>query len=462
MAKTVESLPHTLIEKYDVPGPRYTSYPTALQFSESFGADDFKSEAMRARRNTIEPLSLYVHIPFCRDICYYCACNKVVSRDPQQTREYLDHLRLEMRLLAPLFDRHRQVQQLHLGGGTPTFLSHAELTELMHRLATHFSLVDNEHREYSIEIDPRSVTTESIALLKGLGFNRLSFGVQDVDAKVQRAVNRLQSLDTIRKLTEAARHFGFASVSYDLIYGLPFQSELTLQHTADTIIALGPDRIACYNYAHLPDRFPSQRAIDRLTLPSSSEKLRMLVLLNHAFTSAGYRHIGMDHFVRPTDDLATAQDSGRLQRNFQGYSTVKSHDLIGLGVSAISSLPHCYSQNDKTLSGYYQRLDRSELPVQRGLKLTRDDEIRREVIMQLMCHCQLDLRAFEARHGLVFSDYFFREAPQLQAMVEDGLLEWGEQILLITPSGRALLRNIAMVFDAYLTDTSPEKYSKAL
>lgn len=451
-----------LIAKYNVAGPRYTSYPTAPLFTENFTAQDYMAEALSNRDTNIAPLSLYLHIPFCRNICYYCACNKVITKDSEAARIYLDHLHREMDMQAGLFSKRRPVMQLHLGGGTPTFLAHAELTELMHMLATHFRMVDNRAREYSIEIDPRTITSETLALLKGLGFNRLSFGIQDFDEQVQRAVNRIQSYESVRHLTEAARHFGFKSLSYDLIYGLPFQSPESLQRTLDRVISLSPDRIACYNYAHLPERFPNQRAIDRLTLPSAEQKLEMLSLISRRLLEAGYLFIGMDHFVKPGDDLAAAQRCGKLQRNFQGYSTCLAPDVVGMGMSAISSLENCYAQNEKELNSYYRRIDAGELPIQRGYRLDRDDQIRRRLIMALICNLEVDTQDLEQRFDISFDDYFAREKMAVKPMIDDGLVEWQGKTIRVTAPGRPLLRNICMVFDKYLQQETQIRYSKVL
>ncbi|ARN76386.1 oxygen-independent coproporphyrinogen III oxidase [Oceanicoccus sagamiensis] len=455
-----------LIAKYDVPGPRYTSYPTAVQFAEDYTIEVYRQEALDNLQQTISPLSLYVHIPFCQNICYYCACNKVVTADRRAARTYLDYLNKEIELQSPLVGKHRTVMQLHLGGGTPTFFDGAELTELMHLLASHYKLTDSERREYSIEIDPRTVTKDSLALLKGLGFNRLSLGVQDFDEQVQTAINRRQRYGMIETLTEAARLYQFKSVSYDLIYGLPMQSLQTLSATLEKTIQLSPDRIAFYSYAHLPERFKSQRAIDRLDLPSAAEKLAMLSLITEKLLAAGYIHIGMDHFVKPQDELAMARHEGKLQRNFQGYSTCLAPDLVGLGVSSISAMPSSYSQNERVLASYYQRLDQGELPIAKGFKLSRDDQIRRTVIAQIICDLQLDMTAVEKQFGLVFSEYFSRELLALKPLESDGLIYWHGDKLGVSELGQLMLRNICMVFDKYLQQaedqSSPLRFSRTL
>lgn len=461
-SETPESgkLDRSLVAKYDVSGPRYTSYPTALQFSDNFGADDYRRLSGDGR-NTIAPLSLYVHIPFCENICYYCACNKVVTRQKEKARSYLDHLEKEIVLRSALVGRTRPVTQMHWGGGTPTYLDATELTELMYNIAAHFKLIDTPDREYSIEIDPRTVNDETLALLKGLGFNRLSFGVQDFDPAVQHAINRVQSFEQTKALIDTARDLNFSSISIDLIYGLPLQSPASLRRTLQQIVALAPHRISFYNYAHMPQQVPSQRSIDRMELPAPDEKLAMLELANEMLGAAGYRNIGMDHFVRADDTLARAQREGTLQRNFQGYSTKMATDLIGLGVSAISSFQRGYSQNVKALSDYYARLDDNGLPIGKGLQLTTDDVIRRFVIMELICNLHLDIAALEKQFDIVFAQYFAAEREKLAALEKDGLIAMTPAAIIVTPAGRFLLRNICMAFDAYL-QTSLRNYSRAI
>ena len=451
-----------LIAKYDVSGPRYTSYPTAPQFNPEFTAQSYRHEAQTCLRQSIAPLSLYVHIPFCQNICYYCACNKVVTSDHRVSRNYLDHLAKEIQAQSALTGRRRTVMQLHMGGGTPTFLDGAELTELMHMLATHFTLTDSEQREYSIEIDPRTVTKDSLAVLKGLGFNRISLGVQDFDEQVQQAINRRQRFGMVKTLTETARLYQYKSISFDLIYGLPFQTSESLTETLDKVVQLSPDRIAFYNYAHLPERFKTQRAIDRHDLPSAEQKIDMLALIAKTLIDAGYLHIGMDHFVKPSDDLAVAQSQGKLQRNFQGYSTCMAPDLIGLGVSAISSLRDSYAQNHRSLEEYYNCLDADELPVSKGVKLSTDDLLRREIISQIICNLHLDLKGIEQAFDIVFSDYFAQELIALKPMENDGLIYWQDDKLRVTEQGRVMLRNICMPFDKYLQEQTVIKFSKAL
>lgn len=455
--------PEALIARYDQAGPRYTSYPTALQFSPAFGEADYRAQAT-AQKNSIAPLSLYLHIPFCRDICYYCACNKIVTQKSQQARRYLDYLRKEIELQAKLFSPRRKVMQLHWGGGTPTFLDHAEITELMHVTATHFSLQDDSNREYSIEVDPRTVKADTIALLKGLGFNRLSLGVQDFEPQVQHAINRIQPVEMVRGITEAARAHHFKSVSYDLIYGLPLQSVASFERTLRDVIALSPDRIACYNYAHLPHRFKSQRAIDRLTLPSSDEKLRMLSTIAEQLTSAGYVFIGMDHFVKPADDLAIAQKSGKLQRNFQGYTTCLAPDLVGIGVSAIGTVGNSYAQNHKALDQYYLSLDQHRLPIERGLTLNDEDRLRRFVITQLICQFLLRFEAVKMLFGIDPQQHFAAEIRRLKDLEQDGLVVIDNDGIAVTAAGRPLVRHICLIFDGYNQPMAPQdkRFSRIL
>ncbi len=449
-----------LIRKYDVPGPRYTSYPTALQFTDSFGAREYEQYLLE-RPPVIGPLSLYVHIPYCRNICYYCACNKIVTRDAAVAERYIVALEKETALLSRHFDRRRRVTQLHWGGGTPTFLSPAELTRLMHGLAKHFSLIDAPEREYSIEIDPRSVDTGTIALLKGLGFNRVSMGIQDFDPAVQRAVNRIQPFDMVENLVDAVREHRFKSMSFDLIYGLPLQSPASMEQTLAKVLALDPDRVSCYSYAHLPEIFSSQRSIDRMALPSADEKLEVLHTIIDTLTDAGYLYVGMDHFVKPQDELAQALHNGTLQRNFQGYSTQLAPELLGIGVSSISSSADLYCQNVKTVDEYYALLEQDKLPVQRGLRLTPDDHLRRDVIMQLICRMGIDTGETGERHGIDFGSHFAREMRSLDAMEHEGLLESEGGQIRVTAAGRPLVRNICMVFDAYL-DPSRQRFSRTI
>ncbi|KAA1193366.1 oxygen-independent coproporphyrinogen III oxidase [Pseudohalioglobus sediminis] len=439
-----------LARKYASQGPRYTSYPTAPQFRQDFPLQGYRDWQGQDGDHKREPLSLYLHIPFCNDICYYCACNKIVTREKNVAQNYLGHLQREIAMQAELVGNQRPITQMHWGGGTPTYLDNAQITELMHLLASHFRLLDKGYREYSIEIDPRTIETSTIALLKGVGFNRISLGIQDFDPLVQKSVNRIQPFSQIAALVNSIRSHDFRSLSFDLIYGLPHQDRYSMAETLRKVIELRPDRIACYNYAHLPERFSSQRAIDRLTLPEPDEKLLLHEIISHTLQEAGYLHIGMDHFVLPEDELALAQVEGRLQRNFQGYSLKMADDLLGLGVSAISQIGDFYLQNERELNGYYKLLDEGELPITRGCKVSDDDKLRRHIIMTLISELRLDIIDCNRQFGIDFEQQFARELAGLAPMIADDLLTLSDSAIEITPRGRPFLRNICMLFDAYL------------
>ena len=454
-----------LLQKYDVSGPRYTSYPTAAQFTSDFDGGDFLN-AVYSTIDATASLSLYIHLPFCENICYYCACNKVVTRDRSVVRKYLDHLHKEMALLHLQLKLHnRPVTQLHWGGGTPTFFDGAEMTELMHMTAQHFNLIRDDSRDYAIEIDPRTVDREKIDLLRGLGFNRISLGIQDFDAEVQRAINRIQSIEQVSSLVDYIRERSFHSLNFDLIYGLPKQDENSLTKTLDAVIQLSPDRISYYNYAHLPERFLSQRSIDRMTLPTAEQKIAMLSLITKKLLDAGYIYIGMDHFVKPEDSLAVAQTEGHLTRNFQGYSIAKAQDLIGLGVSSISSFDRVYAQNTTELEAYYAALDDNHLAISKGVILRDEDVLRREIIQSILCQRRLEIAALEKKYTLVFVDYFAQIIPSLLEMQTDNLLVLSSDELLVTSKGYAFMRNICMLFDEYVIghlQSRKVRYSRTL
>ncbi|WP_293647866.1 oxygen-independent coproporphyrinogen III oxidase [Thiolapillus sp.] len=454
-------LDDALIAKYDQSGPRYTSYPTAVQFHDGFTAENYATIARQTNASG-RPLSLYFHIPFCDTICFYCACNKVATKDRSKGDEYLQRLYREIALQGELFDRDRPVEQLHWGGGTPTFISHAEMRQLMKVTGEHFHLLDNDQGEYSIEIDPREATAETVAVLRDIGFNRMSLGVQDFDPQVQKAVNRIQSEEETLAVLNAARAEGFRSVSIDLIYGLPHQTRESFSATLDRIIEVGPDRLSVFNYAHLPQIFKPQRRIEVNELPPPEVKLEILHMTASKLADAGYVYIGMDHFARPDDELAVAQREGTLYRNFQGYSTHANCDLIGMGITSIGSVGNCYTQNIKELDAYYERIDAGQLPVFRGIELSKDDELRRDVITQLICHFALDFHAVEKRWNIDFKTYFGTELKSLQNMVEDGLLEISDAGIKVMPVGQMLIRNICMVFDAYLKDSKGQRFSKVI
>ena len=440
-----------LIGRLNQMGPRYTSYPTADRFSASFSARDYRSAVARAGGGTAQrPLSLYVHIPFCESLCYYCACNKLITTDHSKAVVYLDYLKREIAMQGRLFAGKNVLSQLHFGGGTPTYLTDAQMDDLLACLRQWFAFAPDADGEYSIEVDPRTVSPERVAVLRRQGFNRLSLGVQDFDPDVQRAVNRIQPEEMTTGLIAAARQAGFRSVSIDLIYGLPKQTAATMATTLDKVIAADPDRIAVYNYAHMPHLFKSQRLIVDADLPTPEAKLDMLGQCIARLGAAGYVYIGMDHFAKPGDDLALAQREGRLQRNFQGYSTHAEADMVALGVSAISAVNGSYSQNQKTLKGYYAGLDKDELPVARGIALGADDLLRRELIGRLMCDFMLPYDGLALPGRASFDDYFAPELVRLRELEQDGLLDIGADALRVTPKGRLLIRNVCMVFDRYL------------
>jgi len=454
-------LDDALIAKYDQSGPRYTSYPTAVQFHEGFGNADYTRIARESNASG-RPLSLYFHIPFCDTICFYCACNKVATKDRSKGGEYLRRLFREIELQAALFDDDRPVAQLHWGGGTPTFISHDEMRALMRVTGEHFRLLPDDQGEYSIEIDPREATPETVALLREIGFNRMSLGVQDFDPEVQRAVNRIQSEAETLAVLEAARAEGFRSVSIDLIYGLPHQTRERFERTLDRIIEIGPDRLSVFNYAHLPQLFKPQRRIDAADLPPPEVKLEILHMTARKLADAGYVYIGMDHFAKPDDELAVAQREGTLYRNFQGYSTHADCDLVGLGITSIGMVGNCYAQNLKDLDRYYARIDAGELAVFRGLELTPEDQLRRDVITRLICNFVLDYASVEARWGIDFKAHFQEELRRLEEMADDGLLELNEDGIRVLPVGRMLIRNICMVFDAYLGRAREQRFSRVI
>jgi len=439
-----------LITRYDKPGPRYTSYPPATEFHDGISEADYREWARQSNEEPIpKPLSLYFHIPFCSSICFYCACNKVITRHKERAEPYLRDLHREIEIQAELYDADREVRQLHWGGGTPGFLSQQQTEQLMEKIAQHFRLRIGVGNEYSIELDPRVVEPGDIAQLRQLGFNRISLGVQDLDAKVQKAVNRIQSLDTTRAVIDAARRQGFRSINVDLIYGLPLQSLQSFSATLRHVIELVPDRIAIYNYAHLPHRFPPQRRIRAEDLPDSQTRLNILHDAIDRLTSAGYEYIGMDHFARADDELTIAQRKRSLERNFQGYSTHAQCDSIGFGVSAISQVSDNFSQNTLSLDEYHDRLEKSRLPIVRGYQSQPDDLLRRDIIQQLTCHFRLDKRALAKHWNIDFERQFADELTRLEEMAQDGLVRLDADAIVVLPAGRLLVRNICMIFDSY-------------
>ncbi|ELX09023.1 oxygen-independent coproporphyrinogen-III oxidase HemN [Janthinobacterium sp. HH01] len=454
-----------LVRKLNQMGPRYTSYPTADRFDGGFGAQQYRAAV--AGVDPAAPLSLYVHIPFCASLCYYCGCNKIITQDRDKAVEYLDYLYREIAMQGSLLSGRRRVDQLHFGGGTPTYLSDAQMAGLLATLRGQFAFAPDAEGEFSIEVDPRTVTPARIATLRSQGFNRISLGIQDFDPAVQQAVNRIQSYEQTMEVLQAARDCGFRSVSVDLIYGLPLQSVASFGPTLDKIVAARPDRVAVYNYAHMPQLFKSQRLIKAEDLPDADTKLAMLGLCIERLTEAGYVYIGMDHFALPDDDLARSQREGKLQRNFQGYSTHADAPMVALGVSAISAVGASYSQNEKTLSAYYERLDRGELPIARGIELSADDLLRRAVIGQLMCDFELDYASLTLPEGVAAADYFAAELERLKPLEEEGLLCMGSKGLRVKMRGRLLIRNICMAFDRYLhaprvEGPQPVRYSRTI
>ncbi len=443
-----------LIKKYDQPGPRYTSYPTAVVFDSHFTETDYRHHACTSNTtNPEQPLSLYFHIPFCDTLCFYCACNKIATKKREKADIYLDYLAKEMALHASLYDSNRVVRQMHFGGGTPTFLTRAQFDRMMDLIRQHFPLTDDEARDYSIEIDPRSVKPDDILILRDHGLNRFSLGVQDINPAVQKAVNRIQPLSLTQEIIDACRSAQARSVSVDLIYGLPLQTLDSFRATIEAVIAMSPDRLSVFNYAHLPHLFSPQKRIRAEDLPSAAEKLAILRMSIERLTEAGYVYIGMDHFAKPGDELTQAQRNGTLQRNFQGYTTHAELDLVAMGASAISAVNSSFSQNAKSLDQYYALLDRNKIPVYRGYTLTADDRLRKDIIQQLACHFALDFSTIEEKHDVNFRDYFASELEHLETMQDDGLLTLDDNALRVTASGRLLIRHVCMVFDAYLGQT---------
>ena len=450
-----------LIKRYNQSGPRYTSYPTAVQFDESFGIKDYQQAAQRSNQSE-RGLSLYFHIPFCDTVCFFCACNKVWTRDRSKTKPYLERLFKEIEMQAELFDSNRMVEQLHWGGGTPTFLNTDEMAQLMAKTRQHFNLYDDDSGEYSIEIDPREASRESVKLLRELGFNRMSLGVQDFNPEVQKAVNRIQTKEETFEVLEGAREAGFLSVNVDLIYGLPKQTEKGFIETLDLVLEAEPDRFSIFNYAHMPSMFPTQKKMNEADMPSADEKLAILHSATERLLEAGYVYIGMDHFAKPDDELAIAQRNETLYRNFQGYSTHAECDLVGMGATSISLINNTYAQNYKSLAEYYEAVDNNSLAVFRGVQLSEDDELRRDVITRLISHFHLNFASVNEQWGIHFAEYFSAELLRLQPMAEDGLITLTDEDVYVSAAGRLLIRNICMVFDAYLQQGTENRFSKVI
>jgi len=445
-----------LINRYDRAGPRYTSYPTAVEFHDEFTIRDL----LKAEGHS-KALSLYFHIPFCDTVCFYCACNKIATKDRSKVEPYLKALEQEMLMQANLLDWQRPVEQLHWGGGTPTFLSDEQMVWLMSRTKSLFNVLDNDEGQYSIEIDPREVSPTTLRTLREIGFNRLSLGLQDLDERVQVAVNRVQSAELTFGVMQQARELGFKSVSLDLIYGLPHQSWMSFEKTLDEVIEARPDRLSVFNYAHMPTRFKPQRRINEADLPSAADKLEIMHKAGEKLQAAGYVFIGMDHFALPGDELALAQKEGHLHRNFQGYTTHAHCDLLAFGVSSIGNVGNTFSQNVKTLDEYYAAIEKNTLPIERGLVLNRDDVIRQDVITQLICQFALNFNQIDLAWRIQSSDYFAHELIALEQMQKDGLLVLSEDGLQVTQPGRLLIRNICIVFDRYLPEAQ-HRFSRAI
>lgn len=451
----------TLIQKYDLSGPRYTSYPTAPQFSSSISKIALIDKMLTS---SDAPISLYFHIPFCAHLCYYCACNKIVTKQYEKGEEYIELLGEEIRLRSLMIDSNRPVTQLHFGGGTPTFLSEPQWHQLFKIINDHFTLINDGSQDYSIEIDPREIDTSKLQLLANAGINRVSIGVQDFNPVVQKAIHRVQSIDLVENLVNDCRKIGIKSINFDLIYGLPFQSLQGFQETLDTVIRLNPDRISVFNYAHLPDRFPAQKRILDEMLPTSDLKLTLLKTTIETLMLAGYEYIGMDHFAKPEDTLTVAQKEGKLQRNFQGYTTHAETDLIAFGVSSISHLNGVYIQNHTDISLYQNCIENGQLPIMKGYISNDDDIIRHKIIMSLISQFTLRFSDIEKQFNICFKDYFSNELKNLIPLETDGIVEvtYNEEdtVVNVTDQGRLLIRCVCMVFDKYLN--SVIKYSKVI
>ena len=450
-----------MLKKYDTFGPRYTSYPTAIQFTEKFSEQDYRDELEQSNESN-SALSLYYHIPFCESLCFYCACNKIITHTHDRAIPYLERLHKEVGMQAALVGNQRQVDQLHFGGGTPTFLSDEQLYQLMQLNDQHFKLAPVDEREFSIEIDPRSVRENTVAILREFGFNRISLGVQDFNERVQKAVNREQSIEQTKSVVDAARESGYQSISMDLIYGLPHQTVKSFSKTLDLVIAMRPERLAVYNYAHLPHRVKSQSLIKEKDLPDAVTKLGLLELTINQLQQAGYVYIGMDHFALPDDELVVAKNDGSLQRNFQGYSTHADTDMIAMGITAIGKINNCYSQNHRFEGTYFEAIDAGQLAIFQGYRLCDDDKLRREVIQALMCQGIVDFQTIAKQFDIEFSTYFADELECLLPLAKDNLLQFDDKQIVVQPFGRLLLRNIAMVFDIYQQPAKQQQFSRVI
>ena len=445
-----------LLKRFNQPGPRYTSYPTAPVFSQEFTADDYEKEiaATNSGENS-SPISLYFHFPFCEKLCYFCGCNMLVTQKREHIREYNEYLKLDIERLVPLISPNRKVEQMHFGGGTPSYLTPDEIRDIGAFIKSKFNFADDI--EASVEIDPRNLTREHLEAFREIGFNRTSFGVQDFNLQVQEAINRVQSEEITRQTVAWARELGYESVNLDLIYGLPFQTVESFAQTVEKIIDIAPERIAVFNYAHVPWLKKHQNAMPSEAMPSPDERLQILKMTIEKLVSNGYEYIGMDHFAKPSDDLAIAQKNNTLYRNFQGYSTRAGADVYAFGVSAISQFQNIYAQNLKNLKDYYTRVDENLPATNVGYRMTFDDHVRKETINQLMCHLEIDKRGIESKFDINFEDYFAADIPKLQTFIDDGLLENNTDKIKIIGAGILIIRNVAMSFDAYLEKMMKEK-----
>ncbi|MEH6628132.1 MAG: oxygen-independent coproporphyrinogen III oxidase [Motiliproteus sp.] len=438
-----------LIKRYDLSGPRYTSYPTAIQFNPELSPQQLVAHGQQTADSNA-PLSLYLHIPFCTHVCYFCACNKVITRNKKRAQPYLEQLYTEMAKLSDWYSNDRIVNQLHWGGGTPSFINDDQMKEVFEHLQKNFRLRDDDQGDYSIEIDPREADAARMKVMREIGFNRVSLGVQDINIEVQKAVNRVQPIELSEEIITSARELGFKSINTDLIYGLPHQTIDSFGKTVEKIIELSPDRLSVFNYAHMPDRFRSQKHIRDEDLPAPEDKLTILENTINQLIGAGYVYIGMDHFAKPDDELAIAQKEGKLHRNFQGYTTHSDCDLVAMGVSAISQIGDVYYQNEHDLKLYQDAIDINSQAIKRGVILNADDRLRRKVITQLICHFELDCKAIEAEFDIDFNNYFANELKTMKQFVDDGLMTLNNSTMAVTPAGRLLIRRICMTFDAYI------------
>ncbi|MGI8494123.1 MAG: oxygen-independent coproporphyrinogen III oxidase [Pyrinomonadaceae bacterium] len=445
-----------LLKRFNQPGPRYTSYPTAPVFSQEFSADDFEREIIETNAGAeAGDISLYFHFPFCEKLCYFCGCNMLVTRNRSAIEKYNGYLKREIERLAPLISKERLVEQMHFGGGTPSYLTPDEITDIGNFIKSKFNFAAD--LEASVEIDPRNLTREHLEAFREIGFNRTSFGVQDFNLQVQEAINRVQSEEITRQTVTWARELGYKSVNLDLIYGLPYQTQASFAETVEKVVDISPERIAVFNYAHVPWLKKHQAIMPSEAMPSPDERLQILKMTIEKLTDAGYEYIGMDHFAKPSDELAVAQKNGSLYRNFQGYSTKAGADVYAFGLSAISQFHNVYAQNLKNIKDYYDRVD-AQLPATNvGYRMTFDDHVRKETINQLMCHLEIDKRGIERKFDIDFEEYFAADIPKLQTFIDENLLENNKDKIKIIGAGILIIRNVAMCFDAYLEKMMREK-----